>query len=95
MDYQKELDYIMDTFDFKRVEEVMHHLKWNWVSTDNMPPEEYDLRQQARQLLGQAHEMSVQYNDYFAISTGGFKAVCDVEHDQLSLLFILESAGDM
>jgi len=95
MNFQKEKDFIMDTFNFQRVEQVMHYLNWGWARTQGMPPEEYDLRQEARRLLDGAYESSVKYNDYFSISTGGFKAICDVENDHLELLFILESGGNV
>ena len=79
---QKQIEDIMDEFNFGEVQRVMESLDWTWSGTGCVP-EEYDLRKGARQLLKQAAEM---IDDRCNVSggstaTGGFlatsKAGCD------------------
>jgi hypothetical protein len=53
---QKQIEDIMDEFNFGEVQRVMESLDWTWSGTGCVP-EEYDLRKGARQLLKQAAEM--------------------------------------
>lgn len=65
---KQQIDYIMDTFDFKRVHDVMKLLNWKWVSSENGVPSEYELRKKARMLMEQSA------NERSGIGTGGFYA---------------------
>ena len=85
------IDHIMDTFDFKELEEKMTALQWRWYSdecTKLEVPSERQLRQAARRLLKEAAN---QYKVGWAIATGGFKAThrVDEEGRYLTLEFIL------
>lgn len=58
-------DEIMDSFDFKKVQEVMEHLDWTWQD-DKTPPDESEIRRNARKLLRLAIEQDE------SMFTGGF-----------------------
>lgn len=60
-----QVDEIMDSFDFRQVESVMKHLNWTWKDS-RTPPDEYDLRKEARSLM----RMAIQQGE--SVSTGGF-----------------------
>ena len=69
----KEVEAILDDFDFYRVQKAMQILNWTWATTDNEVPEVGDLRRVARQLLNQVY-VALDVQDEFSVSTGGFKA---------------------
>lgn len=64
-----QIDEIMDTFDFRKVHEVMKMLEWEWMG--NGVPEEYDLRVGARKLM----KNLIDFKDGGVNSSGGFKAL--------------------
>lgn len=70
---KKELDYIMDHFNFSRVQKVMDFVGWKWAMFDepSRVPNECELRECARDLLNRADESGGW------ISTGGFTAGYD------------------
>lgn len=72
---QKQIEDIMDEFNFAEVQKVMESLDWTWSGTGCIP-EEYDLRKGARKLLKQAAEMIDDRCDVSggSTSTGGFLA---------------------
>ena len=72
---QKQIEDIMDEFNFGEVQRVMESLDWTWSGTGCVP-EEYDLRKGARQLLKQAAEMIDEESTASggSTSTGGFLA---------------------
>jgi hypothetical protein len=72
---QKQIEDIMDEFNFGEVQKVMESLDWTWSETGCVP-EEYDLRKGARKLLKEAAKM---IDDTLNLSggstsTGGFLA---------------------
>jgi hypothetical protein len=72
----KQRDQIMDTFDFAKVAKVMQFLDWEWAFTNGVP-EEWEIRQQARNLMNSVIE-STDYTTSFSgstyfLATGGFK----------------------
>ena len=72
---QKQIEDIMDEFNFAEVQKVMESLDWTWSETGCVP-EEYDLRKGARKLLKEAARM---IGDPLRLSggstsTGGFLA---------------------
>lgn len=48
-----QVDEIMDSFDFRKVESVMQHLNWTWHDSKT-PPDEYEIRKNARELMKQS-----------------------------------------
>jgi hypothetical protein len=86
MDFQTELDKIMDLFDFARVANTMELTGWVWATTGGVPSE-YDLRKQARSLLKAAYEMGTQSGRGYEIATGGFYAEYDPQDSYLKLSF--------
>lgn len=74
MNYQEEIDDILDYFDFEKVHKAMEALDWEWVSPYGLAvPLLGDLRKQARQLLTDAFKkVTPGLNSEFFIATGGF-----------------------
>lgn len=75
---QDKIDYIMDNFDFNKVEKTMRALDWKWcgAESDDSIPIQSDLRKQARRLLKQASAKVVSEDDFrYCVSTGGFRAI--------------------
>jgi hypothetical protein len=67
----KQVEDILDEFDFQRVQKVMEALDWNYFDSVDKVPSIGELRKMARYLLG------IGYNadpspDYFT-SSGGFE----------------------
>lgn len=69
----KEVEAILDDFDFYKVQKAMIALNWTWASTGAEVPDVGDLRRVARQLLNQVYS-ALDVQDEFYVSTGGFKA---------------------
>lgn len=67
MKYQKQIDNIMDFFDFHKVQKMMEAVEWTWHGEG--VPIEPDLRQTARKLLQQLVEENIA-----ECGTGGFTA---------------------
>ena len=79
---QKQIEDIMDEFNFGEVQKVMESLDWTWSETGCVP-EEYDLRKGARKLLKEAAKM---IDDTLNLSggstsTGGFLATSRAGYD--------------
>jgi len=95
---QKQIEDIMDEFNFGEVQKVMESLDWTWSETGCIP-EEYDLRKGARRLLRKAAEMiDDRYNvSGGSTSTGGFLATSRAGNDygdkwlRLDLHFCVDS----
>ena len=60
-----QVDEIMDSFDFRKVESVMKYLNWTWKD-NKTSPDENEIRRTARKLMRYA----VEQNE--STSTGGF-----------------------
>ena len=80
---QKQIEDIMDEFNFGEVQKVMESLDWIWNETGCVP-EEYDLRKGARKLLKEAAKM---IGDPLRLSggstsTGGFLATSKAGYDR-------------
>ena len=88
----KQLDEIMDSFDFNKASKMMSAVNWKWATVEGVP-DEYDLRKQARSLMKQAIAKE-------GCSTGGFSArVIDGVEDnkpwtKLDLSFGIDSGFD-
>lgn len=81
----KQIDEIMDTFDFRRVAEVMEYFEWEWCHADGRyeVPTESEIRASARRLL-----QEVSRNPPANVTTGGFTAR-SYEDGNLTLEFTL------
>lgn len=86
---EKRIKYIMEGFDFDRVQIVMNHLDWQWV--DKGLPNIDQLRECAERLLREAWERGgSNATQWFRVGTGGFRAERDGK--ELKLTFVLEEA---
>lgn len=75
-DVRKEIDYVMDRFDYDRVKKVMDHLFWLWYDTIGVP-EIGDLREHSRRLLTEVAQQVIDNKEFVASSNracGGFRA---------------------
>lgn len=84
-EYSKQIDYIMDVFEFGKAAKMMKAVGWTW-GLDDVVPEEYELRKCARKLLKEVSEGKYRYT-----ATGGFAARRD--DDILSLAWGLGVDG--
>ena len=85
MDYQGQMDEIMDNFDFAKVAKVMKFLGWKWRGAI---PEEWEVRGNARDLL-----RKVVREDLKEASIGGFRI--RNYSGEIDLAFELETWGDI
>jgi hypothetical protein len=49
-----QLDYIMDSFDFNKVQKMVSAADWVWASAEEGVPSEYELRKEARRMMKKA-----------------------------------------
>ena len=91
---QKQIDEIMDWFDFDKVHKTMIALNWGW-GVPQVIPEESELRAKARKMLRR-----VGFEDSIMCGSGGFVASRDEESDEdgpwvrMKLAFEVASWGD-
>jgi len=75
--FQKEIDTLMNEFDFGGVNYAMNALNWNWVNENEAIPRVPtldEIKKRAKEILQEAAEKAVLTKDEFVISTGGFRA---------------------
>jgi len=75
--FQKEVDTLLNEFDFGGVHYAMNALNWNWVNENEAIPrvptlDEIKLR--AKTLIQEAAESAVLTKSEYVIGTGGFRA---------------------
>lgn len=94
---QKQIDEIMDSFEFDRVLKIMKALQWMWgFGESEHYPDEWELRKSARERLREAAK------NHGSSETGGFLARCyyGIDKDdskpfvRLSLNFGLGTCND-
>lgn len=83
MNYQEQIDEIMDYVNFNRIHTAMTALNWTWAPSNGVP-EVPELRQQARYYLNLLVTEDLSY-----AGSGGFTARKDSD-GYLSLTFELE-----
>lgn len=90
MDFDEQIDHIMNFFDFCKVHRVMTLLDWRWIRAPNGAdvPSICDLKQTAMGLLA---TISIDDGEPHRLATGGFEAAKSKE-GILSLCFIVEEA---
>lgn len=90
----KDIEDIIDEFDFELVKKVMDFLEWEWVDAEIAVPRIGELRKKARLLLSEVAVKVLKSNEIESesnIRTGGFKATAYKYDDEvkLRLTFIL------
>jgi hypothetical protein len=69
--YQKQIDEIMDNFDFDRVQKMMTAIDWTWYTDEGAHiPSQPELREAARSYL-----RTVAEKDCYMVGSGGFMAM--------------------
>lgn len=87
LDIDEHIKFIIDNFDFAKVEQIMIFLNWNWfTSLGYKIPSIDELKNEAFSLLINAYN-----SDVTTISTGGFKVTKN--NDYLDLEFVLEDTS--
>jgi len=84
---EQHINYILDNFDFVRVNRVMTSLEWKWFDAKFGIPTIDELKSQAVRMLNDICDSDANNGD--SISTGGFKVI--MRNDYLELEFILEN----
>lgn len=76
MNYFKEIEDILDEFDFEKVEKTMEALNWHWFDAADGIPRIGELRKKARYLLTEVYQKAFASDTgvEHALGTGGFKA---------------------
>lgn len=80
----KEIEDIVDEFDFETVKKVMDFLDWQWFDCDEGIPRIGELRKKARLLLSEVAIKVLLSNEIGAesnIATGGLRAVAHKYED--------------
>jgi hypothetical protein len=80
------IEYILNNFDFKKVNRVMTFLNWTWFP-QNRVPDLAELRKMAESLLRQAIN---EKEKPISISTGGFEVISN--NDEINLRFIIDES---
>ena len=91
----KDIDNVMDWFNFERVHDVMTFLEWKWYnsSTDTGVPSVPELRQFAReQIWATVNSMQRKNKTESEIMCGGFQTRSWIEEGEIyiSIQFVLE-----
>lgn len=89
MSVEKQIEEIMDYFDFAKVAKTMAALDWEWWDSDYHTPIEPELRRGARKLLNLCYKESKGLSGRYTTGCGGFVAEC--EEGRLSLRFEVAS----
>lgn len=87
---QKQIDYVLDYFDFEKVHKTMEALDWNWSTTEGVPMIG-ELRSRARELLTEAVTKVKQNQEFGAghtIATGGFRATANRYEDDPEKIYL-------
>lgn len=76
IEYQDDIDDLIDNFDFDKVETVMQALDWKWSNGDKTlsVPTIPRMRKTARNILREAAKMAIQTKQGYSVATGGFFA---------------------
>ena len=70
-DYQEDIDYILDNFDFEKVKKVMDALEWKYWDSEEDTVSIYELRRMARSLMKDVYNASDSYHCF--LGSGGFE----------------------
>jgi len=84
---KEHIQKIIDNFDFQKVYSVMKCLDWIWFDSDDTPTIER-MKGNVFKLLKDVSDYNGEYEDYYSVSSGGFKATRYEEH--LELNFTIE-----
>ena len=90
-DYQEDIDYILDNFDFEKVKKVMDVLEWKYWDSEGDTVSIYELRKKARHVLKSL--ISHVEKEVYLIGSGGFEATVmhceDFEKPVFELKFVV------
>lgn len=89
-DFTNQIQGILNSYDFYKVEKVMKALNWKWASHVSVPTVP-QMKRMAEDLLKQASKNS--NKEGYIVSSGGFQAtaISEADYHSLKLDFIVES----
>ena len=91
-DYQENIDYIIDNFDFERVKKAMNAVEWCYHDSEGDVVSVAELRNMARYVLKSLIPYANRY--YYLIASGGFEATVnnyeDCDKPVFKLRFVIE-----
>lgn len=73
--FQKEVDKLLEEFDFERVHKTMQTLDWKWYhpgEDGTKVPSLDEIKKRARQVIQEAAESAAMSKGEYVIGTGGF-----------------------
>jgi hypothetical protein len=76
---QKQVDYIMDSFDFKSASEALRCVEHCWINKLDDEDREFELRQNARKRMADAVKSAKKYSSEVCVSNSGcLEATCTI-----------------
>ena len=76
---QKQVDYIMDSFDFRVASEALRCVEACWINALDAEDREFELRQRARERMADAIRRAKEHrNEVGFSSTGCLEATCTI-----------------
>lgn len=77
-DLEKQINEILEAFDFHKVKQAMQALNWKWAfsNTEDQIPSYGELVMQAQRLIYQGIQGLFKYGNNFLTGTGGFNVIC-------------------
>lgn len=93
----KQIEYVLNGFDFIKVNKVMEYLDWQWYGAG--VPSVYELTKQSEYLLLRVYWLCFKSEDKSipqCCASGGFKATCFYEDNKFwfELEFIINSSDN-
>lgn len=76
-DIDKDIETILNEFNFKKVRKAMKALDWVWYQNNKVPSTD-ELKEEADRLLRAACRMCTPANPQYFVSSGGLRAECSI-----------------
>jgi hypothetical protein len=88
---EKQIEYILDEFNFEKIQSVMKHLNWSYFYT-NCPPSLDVLREAAKNHLESAYDYAQKHKSKEVVycGSGGFRAEYYPDVNCFRLSFVIE-----
>ncbi len=89
--FNKEINELLDNFDFIKVHKVMDFMNWGWADPNNnySIPKISDLKNCAEKLLKDVISQGLKEKQDWFCATGGFEAEFNYKRKNFSLKFVL------
>lgn len=96
---RKEIDKVLDDFDFEKVHKVMEFLSWKiFIDKKMVLPNNSQLVKEARNILLEAGKRSIEHDEPYTVQTGPFKASSYFDKEEnkfyLDLMFVVTDSSN-